>query len=369
MNFSKLIKHLLILIPVFLSSLLCSSQGEFNQIATSGTKSVITDNPGKRFALFEGDDLLEVTLRLDMGAYIRKDLSGDAKDGALTFCLGEADSLVLNVTLDNRGKFRLGNCSFPPMQINFKKQINAYSDSCKIKKIKLVTHCSPGNLYDEYVLKEFLVYRMFNIITDTSYRVRLLRINYIDNQNRRKPQTQYGFFIEPKSILAERTNSVIIETGKVTQEYIIPEVMDRVAIFNYMVSNWDWSLPGQHNVTVMKSRNISALELGIAVPYDFDLTGVVNANYAGVKPESSMKSVRDRLFLGVCRSEEVFRKELIIFLSKKEEIYSLITDFPYLKERSKRNLTGFLDLFFSQIERERSLDNLIKNFTRVCKEF
>ena len=124
----KIIKHSLIIVLIFLPSLLCSSQGESSQIATSNIRSENTDNPENSFALFEGDDLLEVTLRLDMVAYLKKNLTGDAKDGVLTFHLSEEDSLEMKVRIDNRGKFRLENCSFPPMQINFKEQINAFKE-------------------------------------------------------------------------------------------------------------------------------------------------------------------------------------------------------------------------------------------------
>jgi hypothetical protein len=333
----------------------------------SGTDKA--DYLNKSFALFQDDDLLEVTLKLDLAAYLKKNLKGDSKNATMTFYLSDKDSIEKKVSLNNRGKFRLEKCSFPPMKVNFKKQINAYPDSAEIKKIKLVVHCRNGNLYDEYVLREYLVYRMFNIITDTSYRVRLLRINYIDILGKRKSLTQFAFFIEPDAILAERTNSVILETPNITQKNIVPVVMDRISMFNYMVSNWDWTIPGQHNVTVLKSRDLINAGQGLAVPYDFDLTGIVNSNYATTPPEYQISNVRDRIFLGICRNKEVFDQELNDFLALKSKFYNLVNDFPYLEQRSKNDITGFLDQFFDQIERPRSRENLLRILTSECKDF
>jgi hypothetical protein len=359
----KIFKNLILLFLLIFSLLPVSGQ-----IETSDTLSEISDNLTSSFALFQDDDLLEVTLKLDLASYIRKNLKGDSKDAIMTFHLSDADSLEKEVSISNRGKFRLETCSFPPMKINFRKKLNADPDSGKIKKIKLVVHCRPGNLYDEYVLREYLVYRMFNIVTDTSYRVRLLKINYIDKLDKRKPITQYAFFIEPNSILAERTNSVVLEIANITQKNIVPEYMDKVSIFMYMVSNWDWTVSGQHNVTVLKSKDINIAGQGLAVPYDFDLTGIVNSNYAVTAPDYQMSSVRDRIFLGICRNQEVFKKELNEFLAKKVQFYSLVNDFPYLDQRSKKDITDFLDQFFDQIEKPRSLENLLRIIASECKD-
>jgi hypothetical protein len=234
--------------------------------------------------------------------------------------------------------------------------------------MKLVNHCEQGSLYDEYVLREYLVYKLFNALTDTSFRVRLLKVNYIDTKRNRKPITQYGFFIEPVELLAERTNTIILKSTSLTQKNIVPSVIDRLAIFNYMVSNWDWSVPGQHNVAIIKSQKYDDPALGIAIPYDFDLTGVVNADYAIPPATMTITTNRDRLFSGICRGKEVFQEDLKKFLSKKEKLYSIINEFPYLNKSSKRDITFFLDQFFNQLEKQKSLENLVDLFLNNCKK-
>ena len=57
-----------------------------------------------------------------------------------------------------------------------------------------------------------------------------------------------------------------------------------------------------------------------------------------------------------------------MFLEKKEEFYSVVNDSPYLSKMSKRDIITFLDQFFAQLEKPRSLDNLIDLLLEECKE-
>lgn len=331
---------------------------------TGKTKSdLLTD----KFALFADEDLLNVTMRLDLTSFIRKNLNGSSIDAGFTIHLNETDSIFNNIKVKARGKFRYENCSFPPMELSFKKQIHAYSDSDYIKKIKLVTHCVTGEISDSYVLREYLVYKLFNVISDTSFKVRLVKITYIDTQKKKKTVTQYGFLIEPDELLAERLKSTVVKTKNLTQRHIFPEIMDKVSIFNYMIANWDWNVPNLQNVIIIKPMITADYSLGLLLPYDFDLSGLVNVTYGTVPPEYGLNNARDRIFLGICRSKDVFNKDLKFFLSKKEELYKTINDFEYLNQRAKKDITGFLGQFFRQIEDEQNLEYLIDTFMGTCK--
>jgi hypothetical protein len=340
----------------------------FSQIDTNDVKYQESGRLTRSLALFNSDELLNVSIRFDLTAYLKKNLKENSLPGVMTFHLSDKDSINRKISIKTRGIFRLENCKFAPMQINFKKVMYAYEDSGKVGKVKLVTHCDMGSLNDEYVLREYLVYKLFNVLSDTSFRVRLLRVQYIDTEKKRKTIVQYGFFIEPAGILASRTNSTIVKATNLNQIHILPDVMDRVAIFNYMIGNYDWSVPGRHNIAVVLPRNNNTSSLGVAVPFDFDLTGVVNADYAIPSEESGVKTIRDRKFLGICRDKEVYKKDLFYFQNRKEELYGVVKDFPYLNQRSKKDITTFLDEFFDQLGRKNSLDNLISTFIYNCKK-
>jgi hypothetical protein len=167
---------------------------------TGQTDTTRTKNPGKdplenNFALFGSDELLDISLSLDLTGFLKKNTKMGSLDAVVTFHLSDTDSLTSKIKIKDRGHFRYENCDFPPMELSFKKAIHAYPDSGNIKKIKLVTHCKTGRAQSEYVLREYLVYKMYNLLTDTSFRVRLLRVTYYDTHKSRKPLVQYGFFI------------------------------------------------------------------------------------------------------------------------------------------------------------------------------
>ena len=340
----------------------------YGQTDTVITKQKDKDLPRRYLSLFENDEILEVSLRFDLSGFLKKPDKNQSFDGVMTFHFSETDTLNRKVTIQYRGYSRYERCRLPPMRIIFRQPVYEVSDSARIKKMKLVNQCQPGALYDDYVIKECLVYKLYNVLTDTCFQVRLLKVNYIDAEKKKKPVVQYGIFIEPEELLAKRTNMLEVKTRSLTQKQMHPLMIDRIAIFNYMVSNWDWSVPGQHNISVFSSPVYDLAGRGIPVPFDFDLTGIVNAEYAIPPPGIGIETNRDRKFTGICRTRDEYKTELMMFLDKKDEFYSLVNNYPHLSKASKRDIINFLDQFFLQLEKPRSLDNLIDLLLEECKQ-
>ncbi len=321
----------------------------------------------KSFRLFDDEKLIEISLRFDLSTYFRTKPRDTYLSANLTIHLNQTDSISKDIRLKTRGIFRNRYCMFPPIELNIKKVNFGYSDLNKISKLKLVPQCSSGKDKEDYVLREYLVYKLFNVLTDSSFRVRLLSINYIDTKKQRKPIHQYGFFIEPVELLISRTNCIQVKSRTLNQKDIVPGIMDKVALFNYMIGNYDWSVPGQHNITVIKSLNFDPDGLGIAIPHDFDWTGLVNPPYAVPTEEIGTENVRERRFDGVCRSKEVYQKDLDLFLAKKNHFYRVINEFPYISQRAKKDITNYLDEFFNKLEGRRDL--ILYYLLNTCKKF
>jgi len=324
-----------------------------------------SDTSKKSFRLFEDDKLIDITLKLDLTTYFRLKPQKEYIDANLTIHTGANDSLSRDIKLKTRGVFRNQYCTFAPIELNLKKAGFGYSDLDKIGKLKLQPQCNSGKDKEEYVLREYLAYKLFNVMTDTSFRVRLLSVTYLDSKKDRKPVKQYGFFIEPAEMLAGRTNSMLIKSKTITQRSIIPWIMDRMAIFNYMIGNYDWSVPGQHNVLVIKSQVPDPYGRGIAIPHDFDWTGLVNASYAIPAENVGTSNVRERIFGGLCRKKEVFYDMLSLFYTKKSDFYRIINDFPYVSTKAKKDMTRYLDEFFNQLEGKRDL--ILYTLLNSCK--
>jgi hypothetical protein len=131
--------------------------------------------------------------------------------------------------------------------------------------------------------------------------------------------------------------------------------MDRLAIFNYMIGNTDWSVPNQHNCKIISPLEVNSSGLGIVIPYDFDYSGLVNADYAVPYEPLGLSSVRERRYVGICRTEDAFINALREFKEKKEEFYKIINDFPLLDKRNRKEMIDYLDSFYSRFDNKNSV--------------
>ena len=340
-------------------------QTVFSQVDTSNFRYAVKDTQNVKVTLFDTDDLFEISLRFNISQYKKVKSDVDYLDAILTYHISRTDSINKNIKVRARGNIRRTYiCDFPPLLLNFKlKDVNG-GEFAGINKLKMVPYCKLG--YEEYILKEYLIYKLYNALTDYSLRVRLFKINYINTARESKPLRQYGFAIEPISLLEKRTKSVEVKSVKLSQKNIKPEIMDRFAIFNYMIGNTDWSVPILHNTLVMSQGLSDRPDLGMIVPFDFDYSGLVDAEYAVPFEGLPIKTVQDRLYLGICRSQEAFKNDLKQFLDHKEQFYRIINEFPYLGARAKKQMIMYLDSFYDGFDKRNSLLN---NIMRECRNF
>jgi len=228
--------------------------------------------------------------------------------------------------------------------------------------IKLVTHCSQAANFENYLMKEYLAYKLYNVITPYSLRTRLVIVNYVDSLNPKRTIREYGFLIENEDELAARNNAIVIENPKIGQNHMDNYEMTRVALFNYMIGNTDWSVAEQHNVKVLKIDEPTA-EKGIPVTYDFDYSGFVNTAYSSPNDQIPITHVTERYFQGGCYSDELFRKVIEEFENLKPELMKTIDEFPYMPNGQKKLATIFINGFFKKFKRE---DALIADINRTC---
>lgn len=338
------------------------------QVETSDTLYSVYDTLSNNVRLFDSEKVLNIRLCFDLTYYKKKKPYEEYIDGLLEYCPEGKDTIRKNIRLRTRGGFRRMFCDFPPIRLNFKKTVSPHEEFTQIDKIKMVTHCKTG--FGENVLREYLIYKLFNVLTENSYKVRLLRISYINTNPKKrnpKPTIEYAFVIEPDEYLAKRINFVEVEATTLTQKNIDQESIDRLAIFNYMIGNTDWAVPGLHNVTVLSENTFSSGGIKvIVVPYDFDYCGLVNAPYAIPYEKLPIANIRERYYTGICRKKEVLKNTLNEFADKKDEFYRIIGDFQYLGEKSKKDMITYLDSFFSLFDKN---DTIVNKIIADCKDF
>jgi len=290
-----------------------------------------------------------------------------------TFSYSDAAGTVqeFDLKIRTRGNFRRmeTTCDFAPIRLNFKKKQVRDTGFDGQDKLKLVTHCRSKVPYNEQlVLREYLAYRIFQVLTDKSFGVRLLRINYIDTEGS-DPMTKYGFVIEDNDDVAKRVDMKSLNNGDLTHAELDPQQENLVNIFQYMIGNTDYSLikgvPGEeccHNSELLSATGEAPFT---PLPYDFDFAGLVNASYAQVNPQFKLRTVRQRLYRGVCPNNEHVAATVQYFLDNKEAIYAIIDEMNMLSRRSRGDVTKYLDGFFKNISNPKSVNS---QFIGRCNE-
>jgi hypothetical protein len=295
--------------------------------------------------LFRSDEVLQVKLLADFRA-LQKDRNDDADyHQALMIYVDESgDSVEVPLKVKARGNFRRksSNCSLPPLMLNFPEKKVKGTLFKNQDKLKLVTRCRDAG----YIVQEYIVYKMYNLITDYSFKARMAMITYEDSSGKRKTETSPGFVIEDEEALAKRHNMTVREKEVETKTYLTDQLgMCTMVVFQYMIGNTDWSVPYQHNIKLLNQ----ASGLPVPVAYDFDHAGIVEASYAAPAPELSLRSTRERLYRGLGYSEEIFAQVFEKFNRAKPDIYALYEGNPHLNEAYKKRTLKYLDDFYELI--------------------
>lgn len=317
--------------------------------------------------LFTSNEVLDLKIYFNDLKKLRKDVSGKHENhyAVLTFHDKDGFEHLFDLKITTRGNFRQSpaNCNFPPLRLNFvRSQLNNTLFEGQ-NKLKLVTHCNSNQKeFEQYVLQEYLAYRLYNILTDKSLRVRLTKISYIDNLQKSKPLQKYGFLIEDSDDMAGRNGYREVKLNNIPLDYTDYFYQNLLSVFQYMIGNTDWSVLYTHNIKLIMEKPDSR---PIPIPYDFDWCGMVNPIYAVPSYKLGIKSVEERIYRGYERPMEDFKIVFDYIESKKEEIYSLYTN-SLLSDQQKARSIKYLDEFFQVI----SDDELImKEFIEVSRKF
>lgn len=317
-------------------------------------------NAAENAPLFGSDATLELTLEADFNTIRREDRSDDdSVERPAVMRWSEADGTPMSqeIQIQTRGNFRLArrNCDFPPLRLNVKKGESEGTLFHGQDKLKLVVTCKLGQDYwEQYLLAEFMAYRMLNLFTPLSFRVRLARITYVDTSGEDDTFTRFAFIIEDDDAMAARNGSRKVDWDPARQLH--PSRVERdpailLEVYQYMIGNTDWSGVQMHNVELLRRPEGTM----VTVPYDFDMSGIVDARYARPDQSLPIRSVRDRYFRGICpedlnRPPEAYQAVYSAFQQNKERIYDLWRNQEGLSEDRLEDTLEYLDDFFEILD-------------------
>jgi hypothetical protein len=289
--------------------------------------------------------------------------------GTFSFSTADGETKSFDVNIRTRGNYRRNSkvCDLPPLRLNFQKSQTKDTLFDGQDKLKLVTHCQPESIrYEQTVVSEYLAYRIFNILTERSFGARLLRITYAYTDEDREDES-FGMLIEHKDRIEKRLDGKSLRTEVHREQDIRPDDLNLAFVFQYFLGNTDFSpvrtARGEdccHNQALLVRED----GLDYTIPYDFDLTGFVNAPHAVVNERFKLTSVRTRLYRGRCFNIGQLPASLERFRDKREAIEALIASRAELGEPTRRHIERYIAAFYKTIDNPKRVQrDIVKKCT------
>ncbi len=314
--------------------------------------------------LFNSHDTLAVEVEAPFKMIARERSDEEETPGKFRFVTESGTAVEFDVAVRARGNWRRNPdiCSFPPIRLNFKTSQTKDTLFDKQDKLKLVTHCrNRARSYEQSAISEYLAYRILNVLTDTSFRVRLLKIKYVYSDSRAEVES-FGVLIEHKDRIGKRIDAKALAIEKTTVAEIRPQDLNLASVFQYFLGNTDFSpvatAPDEdccHNQALFASEG----GLHYTIPYDFDQSGLVDAPYAAPNPRFKLRTVQQRLYRGRCKNNEYLPASLQLFREHQSDFETLIREQEELSSVTRRKMLSFIEKFYDTINSPKRTDREI----------
>lgn len=314
--------------------------------------------------LFADTSILKVEVLLPLDSIKSDDCKKPQYFNARIYLTDNGERREIKVKARKRAKFRCdpANCSLPPFMLRIDPS-NAHGTVFQgCKKLKITHTCRPEKKgYQNLVFKEYLVYRIFNKITDSSFRVRLAHLTYKKMPSGEVIYKVYGFFIEDDDDLARRMGGKVLNAANLSDEWFDPPMLFLSALFEYMIGNTDYNIETAHNIGVFATGGKGFL---FPIPYDFDWSGLVNAPYAQPALHTGLTQVTQRWYQGPCPSDTVFNFVKQRFMSKKEIIKTEIESFNFLIRKEKKQMLNYIEKFYNELNYPARIKKMVQKTCR-----
>jgi len=324
----------------------------------------------KQDKLFADSKPLDIALKVSITSV--KDNTGDTLYEAHVLKYRNSNGTFdsVNTNMKTRGKFRLAECYFPPLSLKFKKEDIKGTLLEGNKSLKLVMPCKTQSEANDLIVKEFICYKLYEIITPYCFRTRLVHLDFTEEQRKKEKNFQLkGILIEDADKAAKRFNGKILGTITATPNVLQDTADLQLSLFQYLISNTDWSSMYQHNIKLMQR---GPKDLIIPITYDFDMAGLVNAGYAVVSETGGgdaigeQNSVRDRVYRGWCRADNVTQYVRKDFISKEEQFLAAVDGLKdELPDKQIQSIKTYIGQFFKILKDDNSFRRLI---TTQCRK-
>ena len=308
--------------------------------------------------LLSGEEPLYLTMKFDVAALKKTRFQDEYHDAEMTNVVSDDFQVTHSVQVKARETIRGKICTLPPLWLNIGSSGIKTDSLQNVFRMNMVVRCKDAAQYGPYVLREYLVYKIYNIITPLSHRVRLVRLTIIDTGTGNEVTEDWAFLQEPDELMTLRLNGKIVKNDELSMSRVNPKVINSLSMFQYMIGNGDYSVTGRHNLKILalNSGNPSGF---LPVPYDFDYSGLVNTDYAVPSETLGTTSVQERYYLGPCRPNQVHKETIQELAQFEDEIMEYIKDFKYLDDKEKIDMIEYLDSYFKESKESWFIDRKI----------
>jgi hypothetical protein len=327
----------------------------FCLLALYGPAAQSQDQP-KPPKLFEDQSKLEVTLKGPWRRIMRRPDNPSRYEGQLLYTDANGQQQALDIGITTRGLTRRDKvCDFPPLKLWFDKEQLKGTEFRGQGSLKMVTHCKSSRAYEQYYVKEYLSYRIYNLITPYSFRVRPMMVSYLDSERNSKPLERFGFLIEDIDDVAKRHELVELEIPEIAYTRLDPDEASNYMLFQYMIANLDWSATGGPD-PVECCHNSKLIGKGVdanpvySIPYDLDSSGLVDTHYAAPPQKLPVNSIRDRYYRGFCFHNDQLPAALQRFRERRQDILGLFHSEPLLTNQGRNNAVNFVMGFYEKLD-------------------
>lgn len=327
----------------------------FGVFTLSGIQANIAD------PLFQDQSTLDVEISAPLSTLIRERPETEELQGLFSYQDAGGKRFELDIKLSARGNFRHRNCDFPPVTLNFRRSQVGGTLFDQQNKLKMVPHCKITRRYEQSVLREYLAYRLLNSMTDLSFRVRLLRVTWVDSEERRPRMVRNAFLIEHENRLTARTGLTELELESASISSLRPGHLNLTSMFQYLIGNFDFSpIAGSdgkccHNYEIFES----SAGLLVAIPHDFDFSGFANAPNAVPNSDLGVERVGQRVYHGFCVNNSHVDNSVSEFKSARERLYALVADLEELEPGVRENIARYMDGFYDVINNPQEVERKI----------
>lgn len=324
---------------------------------------------GTASPLFADEEVLAVTLSAPWHAFHRDGDSDERYPAELEYRTADGEVKRIPVTVERRGLTRRALCRYPPLRLRFDRDAAEGTVFEGQRSLKMVTHCSHNRRWEQYYVLEMLAYRIYNRISERSFRVRALSILYRDSQRGRDDPDRFAFLIEHVREVARRNDMPRVRQALIAPDAYDSVEMSRFMLFQYLIGNTDfsvWTASADerccHNMRTIGKLDGDEL---YALPYDFDASGLVNAPYAAPHESLPIQRVTQRLYRGFCMHNEDLESVRNEYLGMENEILGLIAEEPLLSKRNRDAALRYVGEFYETL---KDSNRFSRDIMRQCRK-